>query len=159
MENTMGPELEKSIHELSMRMRLIKAAQEDKSPDELSERDIFLLQLLDGRNKMAVSEIASAYPEVSESTISTAVTRLWRDKGLVSKTISPTNQRVTIVQLTDMGKAALETAMKQRTQRMNALFHAIQVTDEEKEVLVRVFNRATNYFDEHLELRNDVANK
>ena len=96
---------------------------------------------------MAVSEIASAYPEVSESTISTTVTRLWRDKGLVSKTISPANQRVTIVQLTDMGKVALETAMKQRTQRMNALFLAIQVTDEEKEVLVRVINRATNYFD------------
>ncbi len=155
----MGPDLEKSIHELSMRMRLIKAAQEDKSPDELSERDVFLLQLLDGRNKMAVSEIASAYPEVSESTISTAVTRLWRDKGLVSKTISPANQRVTIVQLTDMGKAALETEMQQRTQRMNSLFLAIQVTDEEKEILVRVFNRATNFFDEHLELRNGAANK
>ena len=153
----MGPDLEKAIHELSMRMRLIKAAQEDKSPDELSERDVFLLQLLDGRNKMAVSEIASAYPEVSESTISTAVTKLWRDKGLVSKTISPENQRVTIVQLTDKGKGSLETAMKQRTQRFNALFHAIQVTDEEKEVLVHVCNRATKYLDEYLGHRKGIA--
>ena len=155
----MGPELEKGIRELSMRMRLIKAAQEDKSPDELSERDVFLLRLLNERSKMAVSEIASAYPEVSESTISTAVTRLWRDKGLVSKTISPENQRVTIVQLTDKGEKALETILKHQSQRFNALFQAIQVTDEEKKVLIRVCNRATKYFDEHLELRRGEANK
>ena len=155
----MGPELEKGIRELSMRMRLIKAAQEDKSPDELSERDVFILRLLNERSKMAVSEIASAFPEVSESTISTAVTRLWRDKGLVSKTISPENQRVTIVQLTDKGKKALETILKHQSQRFNALFHAIQVTEEEKKVLIRVCNRATKYFDEHLELRSGNANK
>lgn len=150
----MGPNLEKAILELSLRMRLIRFMQEEKGMvEELSERDILLLQLIAENGTMTVSEIAAAYPTVSESTISTSITKLWRDKELVSKTISPENQRTTLVELTDKGKQALAEVMKNRGRSYNALFHAIQVTDDEREVLIRICRRAVQYMDEHLGLR------
>ena len=147
----MGPDLEKAIRQLSLRMRLLRAAQEDTTQTgELTERDILLMQLLKERQKMTISEIAAAYPNVSESTISMNVTKLWRKKKMVSKTINPDNQRVTVVELTEKGEKALELVMKQRADRFNALFHAIQVTDDERNVLIRVCNRAVEFMDKHL---------
>jgi DNA-binding MarR family transcriptional regulator len=135
-------------------MRLIRFMQEEKEMvEELSERDILLMQLIAERGTMTVSEIAAAYPTVSESTISTSVTKLWRDKELVSKTISPENQRTTLVELTDKGKQVLAEVMKNRGRSYNALFHAIQVTNDEREVLIRICQRAVQYMDEHLDLR------
>jgi len=69
---------------------------------------------------------------------------------MVSKTISPENQRTTIVELTDKGKKAIELVNKQRTERFNTLFHALEVTDGEKDVLLKILNRAIPFFDKHL---------
>jgi DNA-binding MarR family transcriptional regulator len=150
----LGPDLEKAILELSLRMRLIRFMQEEKElVKALSEREILLLQLIAERGTMTVSEIAAAYPTVSESTISTSLTKLWRDRGMISKTISPENQRTTLVELTDKGKNALAEVMKSRGRSYNALFHAIQVTKDERDVLVRICHRAVQYMDEHLNLR------
>jgi len=142
----MGPDLEKVIHEISLRMRLLRSRQEDTGSESLTDREIMLLELLDEHGKMTVSQIAVSYPGVSESTISTGVTKLWRDK-LVSKTINPENQRVTIVALTEKGKKTLAVVKRQRAERFNALFHAIETTDDEKQVFLRVLTRAIAYFD------------
>ena len=148
----MGPDLEKAIHEISLRMRLMKAMQEEKSSsDELSEREAMILALLCERGRMNISQIAATDPNISDSTISTTITRLWRNKKMVSKTISPENQRTTIVELTPKGKKAIELFNKQRAERFNMLFHAINVTDEEKQVMLRVLSRAIAFFDKHLE--------
>jgi len=147
----MGPDLEQAIHEISLRMRLLRDRQENVGSQNLTEREIMLLELVEGHGNMMVSQIAASYPGVSESTISTGVTKLWRD-GLVSKTISPENQRVTIVALTEKGEEALAVVKRQRAERFNTLFHAIETTDDEKQVFIRVLNRATEYFDEILGL-------
>ena len=149
----MGPELEKAIHELTLRMRLLRAIQEDEaSAENLTERDAMILGLLNERGKMTVSEIAAASPNVSDSTISTNVTKLWRDKRMVSKTISPENQRTTIVKLTDKGKKTIEVLNKQRAERFKKLFQAIEVTDDEKQVLLKILARAIPFFDRLLRL-------
>jgi DNA-binding MarR family transcriptional regulator len=150
----MAQELGKLIDELGMRMRLMRATQEngDKMA-ELSERDILLLELLDGRGRMTVSEIASAYPNVSESTISTDITHLWRNKKLVSKNINPDNQRITFVEITDKGKQVLNLVRQQRTERIATLFRAMGFSDEERQMLERVTSRAVTYFDEYLGLK------
>ena len=149
----MGPDLIKAIHEISHRMRLLRTMQEDESSSEdLTERDIMILGLLDKQVKMTVSQIAAADPSASSSTISTNITKLWRDKKMVSKTISPENQRTTIVELTDKGKKAIEVVNKQREQRFQTLFKAIQVSDEEKDVFIKVLTRAIAFFDEYLGL-------
>ena len=146
----MGPELEKAIHELSLRMRLIRAMQEGDAPETISEREALILQQLFERKSMTISEIADSWPNVSESTISMTITKLWKNKEYVSKTINPENQRVTIVELTEKGKEAIETYLKQRSERFNALFHAIHVTPEEKEVLIRVCQKGVQFLDNYL---------
>jgi DNA-binding MarR family transcriptional regulator len=154
----MGPDLEKAILELSLKMRLLKVVQEENSPSEnLTERDVMILQLLNERGKMTVSQIAVADPSASDSTISTNITKLWRDKNLVSKTISPKNQRTTIVELTEKGKEEIELINKQRAERFNTLFHAINVTDDEKQVLLKIIKRTIPFFDKHLGLDKSTA--
>ena len=106
---------------------------------------------------MTISQIAQAYPTISDSTISTNITRLWRDNKMVTKTISPENQRTTIVELTDEGKKAIELIMQQRAERYQTLFTAINVTDDEKEVFTKILMRAVAFFDKYLEL--DKASK
>lgn len=146
----MGPELKKAIQDLSLRMRLIRAVQESDTQSNLTEREALVLQQLLEREEMSVSEIAQSWPNVSESTISMTLTRLWRQKGLVSKTIKPDNQRITLVKLTDKGRQTIQKYLEQQTERFNALFHAINVTAEEKEVLIRICTRASEFLDGYL---------
>jgi DNA-binding MarR family transcriptional regulator len=143
----MGPDLEKAIHELSLRMRLIRAMQEDQQPDQaLTERESLIIQQLAEQGPMSVSQIAETWPNVSESTISMTLTKLWKRK-LVSKTIHPDNQRITQIDLTDKGREELDQILEHRSQRFQALFKAIQVTPEEKEVLIRICQRGVAFFD------------
>lgn len=149
----MGPDLEKGIHEISLRMRLLRAMQQEKSHlEDLTERDERILGLLAERGRMTVSQIAAADPNVSGSTISTSITGLWRDKKMVTKTISPEDQRTTIVELTEKGKQTVELINQQRAERFQVLFDAIKVTDDEKEILIKVLDRAIAFFDKHLGL-------
>jgi DNA-binding MarR family transcriptional regulator len=149
----MGPDLENAISEITIRMRLFRALQEEQYPTmPLTEREVMILELLDKRGKMSISEIAASIPKISDSTISTSVTKLWRDKHLVSKTISPDNQRTTIVELTGGGKKAIDTINKQRAERFKALFQALEVSDSEKEVFINILNRMIPFFDKYLGL-------
>lgn len=152
----MGPELEKVMRELGLRMQLLRASQDDGKASGLCERDALILGLLAERGKMTVSEIMAAEPTVSESTISVYVTKLWRRK-LVTKTISPDNQRVTIVELTKKGREAIEVYDSQKSERFRMFFEAINVTDEEQDVLVRVFGRATGFFDKFLSFTKEKS--
>jgi DNA-binding MarR family transcriptional regulator len=146
----MGPDLEKVINDLSLRMRQIRAMQEDQNPKgALTERESLILQQVSEHGPLPVSQIAQVWPDISESTISITLTKLWKQK-LVSKTISPDNQRVTLVDLTDKGRTELTKILEQRRQRFQVFFDAIQVTPEEKEVLVRVFERGVSFLDQTL---------
>lgn len=149
----MGPDLEKAMNELSFRMRLIRASQEEELFQEISERESLILQQLYEQGSLSISEIAGAWPNVSESTISLTITKLWKDKGLVSKTINPENQRVTIVELTEKGRKVLEKILKQRNDRLSTLFKAINVTPEEKAALIRICQKGVMFLDEHLGLK------
>ncbi|MHC4287452.1 MAG: MarR family winged helix-turn-helix transcriptional regulator [Planctomycetota bacterium] len=147
----MGPELEQAVHELALRMRMIRAIQEDAAPDDaLTEREALILHLLKERGQMTVTQIAEAWPNVSESTVSMTITKLWRKLGLVSKTISPENQRITQVELTDKGVAELENIFKQRSMRIKALFDSINMTDEEKKVMISICQRGVKVLDQFL---------
>ncbi|MCI0498207.1 MAG: winged helix DNA-binding protein [Planctomycetales bacterium] len=150
----MGPELEKAINELSLRMRMLRAIQEDAAPSgAITERESLILQLLGEQGQMTVTQIASAWPNVSESTISMTITKLWRKRGLVSKTIDPQNQRVTRVELTEKGKKELETILRQRSQRIQAVFNSIQMTDPERTALIRVCQKGVEVLDQYLGMK------
>lgn len=156
----MGPELEKAVHELALRMRMIRAIQEDAAPaGALTERESLILHLLNERGQMTVMQIADAWPNVSESTISMTITKLWRKLGLVSKTIDPNNQRVTLVELTDKGRTELENIFKQRSQRIKALFDSINMTPEERQTLIDICQRGVKVLDQFLGSEAPLKNK
>ena len=115
-------------------------------------RDLVILALLDQHGRMNVSAIANAYPNVSESTISTTISRLWKKLGLVSKTINPQNQRETFVELTNKGKAVVAEQMRLRTERYRLLLEALNVDAEEQQVLIRILERAIKFFDSKIGL-------
>jgi DNA-binding MarR family transcriptional regulator len=144
----MGPDLPKVIVELTKRMLMIKASQEGATKNEaLSEREYLILALLAEKGQVSVSQIAEANPTVSYSTISTDITRLWREKKMVNKTIDPDNQRVTLVELTEKGRQTAEHVKKLRDDRLATLYKALNTSPEEEEVMIRVISRASKYFD------------
>jgi DNA-binding MarR family transcriptional regulator len=151
----MKPDLEKAVYEISQKMEQLRVMQENRSHSEdLTERDIMILNVLSQRGKMPVSEIANAIPNASDSTISMNITKLWREKRMVSKTKDPENQRTTIVELTEAGKKEVELHNNQRAERFKALFQAIEVNDEERVVLTNVLDRAIKFFEKHLQIQS-----
>ena len=97
------------IYSLALRARLYIASKlsEENRVSDLSDREALILELIDTKGSMSISEISNFYPKVSNSTISTTVTKLWKEKKLVDKYILPENQRITTVSLTDEGRQVL----------------------------------------------------
>ena len=144
----MSPELMNAIVELSRKMLTLEAIQETQATaGAVTERELIILELLKEKGVLSVSDIAEQIPSVSYSTISTDITRLWRDNKMVTKTVDPENQRVTLVDLTDKGRKTAETMLKQRDNRMSELYKAMNTTSQEEEVIIKVSNRASKYFD------------
>lgn len=151
----MRPDLAKAIQDLTFRMRLLRAGQEAQGGNiALSEREMLILELLAKNGQMSVSQLSLADSSASDSTISTTITRLWRNK-LVSKTIKPENQRTTIIDLTEKGKKTVDVINRQRAERFQTLFEAINTTGSEEEAILNVTNRAIKFLDERLGIRND----
>ena len=68
----MRPDLAKAMHDLTFRMRLLKAGQEEQvGKDCLTEREMLILELLAESGPMSVSQLSLADPGASDSTIST----------------------------------------------------------------------------------------
>jgi DNA-binding MarR family transcriptional regulator len=156
----MGPELEKAIQDLSLRMRMIRALQEDQpGEDALTEREALILQQLADQGPQSVSQISGSWPNVSDSTISMTITKMWRKRGLVTKTIKPDNQRVTMIELTEKGRAELDKVLKHRNERLQALFKAMNVSPEEKQMLINVCNRGVKFLDKMLGLEKAADTK
>ncbi len=146
-------ELANKIYDLSFRMQLLSLGDDSSSQaSDLSIRDCVILALLDKLGQMRVSDIAEAYPSVSESTISTTITRLWKDLGLVSKTINPQNQRETFVKLTKKGEQSVKAVVAKRAERYRLLLQGLNVDEHEQEVLIRILDRAIGFFDQRLGL-------
>jgi len=151
----METELAKAIRDLTFRMRLFKASQEEQEGQQcLTERELLILELLSENGPMTVSQLALADPAASDSTISTTITKLWRDKKMVTKTIKPENQRTTIIGLTDKGRKIIKTVNKQRDERFKTLLDAINATDDQKEVMLNILHHAIRFFDEYFGINN-----
>jgi DNA-binding MarR family transcriptional regulator len=63
-----------------------------------------------------------------------------------------------MIGLTEKGRKIIEVLNKQRAERFKAFINAINLTDDEEQVILDVFNRAIKFFDERLGIRT-VASK
>jgi len=74
---------EMMIYDMAFRVRLYIASKlsEEKRVHDLSDREALILELIGTKGNMCISEICNFYPRVSNSTISTTITKLWKEKN------------------------------------------------------------------------------
>ena len=142
------------IYEMALRVRLyMSSTKSGKRIADLSDRETLILELIATKDHMSISEICKLYPTVSNSTISTTITKLWRDKKLVSKTILPENQRSTVVGLTDAGKKVLEEVRKTQSETFKNVSRSLGLSPEQDEFFHLFIKNAITFFDKKLGLK------
>jgi len=146
---------ETMIYDMAFRVRLYISSQlsEDNRLNDLSEREALILELIGANGGMSIFEIGNFYPKASNSTISTTITRLWKNKNLVNKIILPENQRITTVNLTDKGRTVLEQIKKNQSDVFNTVTASLGLTVKQSESFQNILAHAVEYFDELLGLQ------
>jgi DNA-binding MarR family transcriptional regulator len=145
---------ESMIYDMAFRVRLYIASKlaDGKQINNLTERETLILQLVGTTGRMSISEICNFYPRVSSSTISTTITKLWKEKKLVDKNILPENQRITTVNLTDKGQEVLEEIKKSQSDVFNTVTTSMGLSADQNESFQMVLKSAIGFFDDMLGL-------
>ena len=145
---------EMMIYDMAFRVRLYIASKlyENKQVQDLNDRETLLLELVDTKGSMSISEICKFYPRVSSSTISTTITRLWKDKQLVEKKILPENQRITTVSLTEKGQKVLGQIKKKQSHIFKTVTASLELSGDQGESFQQLLGNAIGFFDDLLEL-------
>lgn len=145
---------ESMIYDMAFRVRLYIASRlsEEKRVHDLSDREALLLELIGAKGSMSISEISNFYPRVSNSTISTTITRLWKEKKLVDKIILPENQRITTVSLTAKGRGILEQIKQKQSDVFATVARSLGLTAEQNDSFCEILECSIGFFDELLGL-------
>ena len=150
----MATSIETVLAEMSLRVRLLMSAENaGKRLAGLSERETLLLELIGTKEEMCISEIAEFFDGVSSSTVSTTITKLWRQRKLVNKTILPENQRVTMVSLTGEGRKLLAQIKKEQLMVYKTVSKSLDIAPDQGENLKTLLEKSIRFLDEKLGLR------
>jgi len=153
----MSKKIEVLIYEIALRVRLFMASGAGgEKIANLTDRESLLLELIGMRENMSISEIAKLCPMVSSSTISTTITRLWKDKKLVEKRILPENQRITVVRLTKNGRRLLAEIKKTQSVAFKAVAESLGLSPEQNEYFKLFIENGIMYFDKKLGLQINI---
>ena len=152
---------ETMIYEMAFVLRLYFASKllEEKRIHDLSERESLLLELLGTKGGMSISELCKFYPKVSSSTISTTITKLWKDKRLVDKKILPENQRITTVILTEKGRRVLRQIKNKQSRVFKTVTSSLGLSKEQSESFCELLGNAILFFDNLLGLQPNEFNR
>ena len=144
---------EKLIYDMAFRVRLYIASKiSEQKVGDLTDRETLILELVGMKGNMSISEIGGLYPTVSNSTISTTITRLWKDKKLVDKRILPENQRVTTVSLTEKGQKVLEEIKRTQSEVFSTVTVSLGLSPDQVEYFQEILENAIGFFDKTLGL-------
>jgi len=144
---------EKLIYDMAFRVRLYIASKiSEQKVGDLTDRETLILELVGMKGNMSISEIGGLYPTVSNSTISTTITRLWKDKKLVDKRILPENQRVTTVSLTEKGQKVLEEIKRSQSEVFSTVTVSLGLSPDQVEYFQEILENAIGFFDKTLGL-------
>lgn len=150
---TMKSDTENLIYEVSLRARRFIATIDKKNKGkDLSPREIIIMDVIKKNDKMTISQIENALPMISRATVSNAITTLWRNKKLVTKTIDPENQRTRVVSLTTKGQSALRSAKESREELFKTFVKALDLRQKELEIFDKGLRNVINFFDKQIEL-------
>ena len=144
------------MYDMAFRVRLYIASKiSEQKVGDLTDRETLILELVGMKGNMSISEIGSLYPTVSNSTISTTITKLWKDKQLVDKRILPENQRVTTVSLTEKGKKVLEEIKHTQSEVFSTVTVSLGLSPDQVEYFQEILENAIGFFDKTLGLSLD----
>ena len=150
----MGKNTESLIYDMAFRVRLYMASKvSEQKVGDLTDRESLIIELLGMQGSMSISEIGSLYPAVSNSTISTTITKLWKDKKLVDKKILPENQRVTTVTLTEKGKQVLKEIKRTQADVFSTIAISLGLSPDQVEYFHDILKNAISFFDDTLGLK------
>jgi DNA-binding MarR family transcriptional regulator len=150
----MGKSTESLIYDMAFRVRLYMASKvSEQKVGDLTDRESLIIELLGMQGSMSISEIGSLYPAVSNSTISTTITKLWKDKKLVDKKILPENQRVTTVTLTEKGKQVLKEIKRTQADVFSTIAVSLGLSPDQVEYFHEILKNAISFFDDTLGLK------
>ena len=155
----MGKSTESLIYDMAFRVRLYMASKiSEQKVGDLTDRESLIIELVGMKGSMSISEIGSLYPTVSNSTISTTITKLWKDKNLVDKRILPENQRVTTVTLTDKGKQILKEIKRTQAEVFSTISVSLGLSPDQAEYFQDILRNAIRFFDDTMGLKlNDTG--
>jgi DNA-binding MarR family transcriptional regulator len=150
----MAQSTESLIYDMAFRVRLYMASKiSEQKVGDLSDRESLIIELVGMKGRMSISEIGSLYPTVSNSTISTTITKLWKDKKLVDKKILPENQRVTTVTLTEKGKEILTEIKRTQADVFSTISVSLGLSPDQAEYFQDILKNAIGFFDETMGLK------
>ncbi len=150
---------ESLIYDLAFRVRLYIASKiSEKKVGNLTDRESLIIELIGMKGSMSISEIGSLYPTVSNSTISTTITKLWKDKQLVDKRILPENQRVTTVTLTEKGQKIFSEIRRTQSDVFGAVATSFGLSPDQVEGIQGILKHAIGFFDNTLGLKLESRN-
>lgn len=153
----MATSTESLIYDMAFRVRLYMASKiSEQKVGDLTDRESLIIELLGMKGSMSISEIGSLYPTVSNSTISTTITKLWKDKKLVDKRILPENQRVTTVTLTEKGKEILTEIKRTQADVFGTISVSLGISPDQAEYFQDILKNAIGFFDETMGLKLKV---
>ncbi len=152
----MGKSTESLIYDMAFRVRLYMASKiSEQKVGDLTDRESLIIELVGMKGSMSISEIGSLYPTVSNSTISTTITKLWKDKKLVDKRILPENQRVTTVTLTEKGQKILTEIKHTQADVFSTISVSLGLSPDQHEYFQDILINAISFFDETMGLKLD----
>ena len=155
----MGKSTESLIYEMAFRVRLYMASKiSEQKVGDLTDRESLIIELIGMKGSMSISEIGSLYPTVSNSTISTTITKLWKDKKLVNKSILPENQRVTTVTLTEKGEQILKEIKRTQSDVFGTISLSLGLSPDEVESFHDILRNAISFFDKTMGFEADKHN-
>ena len=150
---------ESLIYDLAFRVRLYIASKiSENKVGGLTDRESLIIELIGMKGSMSISEIGNLYPTVSNSTISTTITKLWKDKQLVDKRILPENQRVTTVTLTEKGQKILSEIRRTQSDVYSTVTVSLGLSADQIENFQEILEHAIGFFDKSLGLELDKEN-
>ena len=158
-EEIMKKNTESLIYDLAFRVRLYIASKiSENKVGGLTDRESLIIELIGMKGSMSISEIGNLYPTVSNSTISTTITKLWKDKQLVDKRILPENQRVTTVTLTEKGQKILSEIRRTQSDVYSTVTESLGLSPDQVENFQEILEHAIGFFDKSLGLELDKEN-
>jgi DNA-binding MarR family transcriptional regulator len=153
----MAKNIETLIYEISLRVRLFMTSKRVGNTNiDLTDRECLLLELIGMRENMSISEISKLCPTVSNSTISTTITKLWKNRKLVDKKILPQNQRITTVSLTAQGRRVLNEIKKSQSEVYRTIALSLNLSPEQDEYFKAFIENAISFFNTKLGFKMEL---